>query len=109
MTRKSETPYVVVGLRGNVWSDQAEEVLIEADVQFRFERISTPPHPRPETIPGADPMIRMIPTLLLDYYVKDSSGDDHNIRVELASGVDEVKQWVKLEGDFRDLERGRRV
>lgn len=94
---REDTTLLLVGKRGNVWSDMAEMLLEEAACHYMFETISTPPHPNPANCPGADPDIRAIPTLLRDYDTVDSSGDEHHIRTVLAWGIEEVEKWVEAQ------------
>ena len=94
---------LLIGKKSNEWSNQAERLLTERKIPYRFETISTPPHPNPENCPGADPDIRAIPTLLRDYDTVDGSGDTHHIRTPLAWGLEEIERWVEAQEVNNDV------
>lgn len=103
------SPYLLIGKKGNLWSDQAEELLEEKGIPYRYEKISTPPHPNPAHCPGADPEVRAIPTLLLDYDAEDSQGESHHVRMAIATGIDEVRKWVRATEELREQEKANDV
>jgi len=72
---------VLHGLKGNAWSDEAEELL--SGLEYEFRRI--PPDVHPKT----NPRVPYIPTLSREYTVDG----DHSWQ-RLAAGLDEIREWV---------------
>jgi hypothetical protein len=95
--------FLLIGRKGNVWSDQAERLLREYGVNYRFQRMKAPPHPHPEQFDNGDPLIMALPTLLLDYSVEDDQGEEHWVRSLMATGIEEIEEWVRISASVDQL------